>query len=311
MLERELSDVAAESDGVVGACARLPDGAVACVNGDLRFSLQSVMKVVVAAAVMDAVDRRGWRLDETVTLGRDDLSLQVQPLARLVQEHGSFTTTLGDLVERAVIQSDSAATDYLYARLGGAPVINAFLQRAGVGDGVRIDRDERHLQTETAGLEWEAAFVDADRLEAARRAVPRDVQRAAFEAYLADPRDTATPRGITLFLSKIADGSLLSAPSTARLLDVMGRTRTFPTRLRAGAPAGWQVAHKTGTSPSFEGLNATTNDVGLLTSPRGEVTAIAVFVARSRQPPERRDAVIASAARAVADHLGSTDGTGQ
>jgi beta-lactamase class A len=300
-LEARLAAIAARSDGRVGVCAADPNGAVACVNGDQRFSMQSVMKLIVGAAVMDAVDRRGWRLDDEVVIRRADLSLHVQPLADIVREKGEFRTTVGDLVERAVTRSDSAATDVLFARLGGAPAIAEFLRRNGAAEGIRVDRDERHLQTEASGVSWRPEFVDPEELEHARAALSESEKAAAFAAYLADARDTATPRGMASFLQRLARGSVLSPASTEHFLGVMERTRTFPDRLRAGAPAGWRVAHKTGTSADWKGQNGVTNDVGLLVAPDGGMIAVAAFVAESRRPDDARAAVIADSARAVVE----------
>lgn len=301
-LEARLQAVAAQSDGRLGVCAMDVAGATACVHGDRRFSLQSVMKLVVGAAAMEAVDRQGWRLDDPVVLRREDLSLNVQPLAAIVRERGEFRTTIGDLIERAVTESDSAATDFLFARLGGAEALHGFLRRAGAADGIRVDRDERHLQTETGGIAWRAEFVDPKVLAQARAAVSDRQREAAFEAYLADERDTATPRAMATFLSRLAQGKVLSPSSTAHFLGVMGRTRTAPSRLRAGAPEGWRVAHKTGTSGDWKGRNGVTNDVGVLFAPDGGVVTIATFLAGSRQPEAARDALLAASARAVAEH---------
>ncbi len=97
----------------------------------------------------------------------------------------------------------------------------------------------------------------------------------------------------------LASGRLLSPASTDHLLNVMSQTVTFPDRLRAGAPAGWRVAHKTGTSQTWSGVTAATNDVGILTAPDGGIIAIAVFVADSAASSKERAAVIAAAAREV------------
>lgn len=280
-LEADLRSLASRSDGRLGACA-LEGARIACINGDQRFSLQSVMKLVVGAAAMHAVDRRGWRLDEEVVLRRADLSLAVQPLASIVREQGEFRTTLGDLIERAVVESDSAATDYLFDRLGGAPAIAEFLRHAGVEGGLRVDRDERRLQTEITGVVWRPEFVDPAKLREARERLTPEQNRAAFEAYLADARDTATPVAMVEFLDRLARGQILSKASTEHFLGMMRRTRTFPTRLRAGAPAGWTVAHKTGTSFDFEGLNGVTNDVGVFTTADGRTIAVARCFWRNR-----------------------------
>ncbi|WP_296722740.1 class A beta-lactamase [Erythrobacter sp.] len=300
-LRHRLELLAQKVDGKLGVCALESGHRLACVNGDIRFSLQSVMKLVVGAAVMEAVDQRGWRLTDKVVLREEDLSLHVQPLARIVRKDGEFRTTIGDLVERAVTQSDSAATDYLFARLGGSEAIRDFLVRSGVAEGLRIDRDERHLQTEISGVTWQPEFVDPLELQAARARLSHDEQRSAFAAYLRDERDTATPLAMATFLDRLARGEILSPSSTEHFLEVLKRTKTFPTRLRAGAPDGWAVAHKTGTSHDSLGVNAVTNDVGILTRPNGTTIAIAAFLGHSRATAADRDAAIAAAAREVGE----------
>ena len=295
-LERDLTRLSSGFDGLVGACAADSAGA-ACVNGDRRFPLQSVMKLLVALAVMDRVDRRGWRLDDQVLVRRQDLSLFVQPLADLVSEQG-YKTTVGDLVRRAIVDSDSAAADILIDRLGGPLQVQAFLRRTGVG-GVRLDRDERHLQTEILGLAWRPEYVDPAALDKAIAAVPADQRTAAYHRYQADPRDTATPRGMAGLLQRLATGGLLSPASTRYVLEVMAQTVTFPDRLKAGVPVGWALGHKTGTSGSWQGITAATNDVGVLRAPDGGWVSVAVFIRDSRSPSAVRAAMIASIAAAA------------
>jgi beta-lactamase class A len=79
-LQAEFQALVQGFDGRVGICAQDETGSV-CVNGDQRFSLQSVMKLLVGLAVMDAVDNRGWHLDDKIVVRKEDLSLYVQPIA--------------------------------------------------------------------------------------------------------------------------------------------------------------------------------------------------------------------------------------
>ncbi len=189
-LEAKLKELAAAHPGRVGICAQSAGSKPICVNGEQRFSLQSVMKLVVGAAVMRAVDEGRMRLEDRVTLRREDLSVNIQPLADIVLKDGVFETTIEDLVRRTVVESDSAATDFLISRLGGVGAVQALLEAADLRD-IRIDRTERELQTEVTGLRWEPSFVDPERLKAARAKVSEKRQAGAFKAYLSDPRDTA------------------------------------------------------------------------------------------------------------------------
>ena len=295
-LQEEFGRLARGLDGRVGICAA-DSSDLSCVNGDQRFPLQSVMKLLVGLAVMDAVDHGRLRLEDVVVIRKQDLSLAVQPLARLVTEQG-FRTTIDDLVRRAIVDSDSAATDVLIKRIGGPGAVQRALDRLGV-TGVRIDRDERHLQTEIGGLVWRPQYVDSAVLDRAYAAVPEARRDAAFRAYQTDPRDTATPTGMVLLLRSLALGRLVSAPLTNRLLEIMVQTATFPDRLKAGVRAGWVLAHKTGTSGTWRGVTAATNDVGILRSPGGNFVSVAVFVADSRAPDADRARLMAQVARAT------------
>jgi beta-lactamase class A len=295
-LQTELDRLANRIHGRVGACVA-DESTIVCVNGDQRSSLQSVMKLVAAIAVLERVDAGQWRLDEAVTVRGQDLSVGVQPIAKLVGTNG-FRTSVADLMRRAIVDSDSAATDVLVARLGGPKTVQAVLDRHHIV-GVRVDRDERHLQTETSGLSWRPEFVDPAVLDRAMEAVPKARRDAAFRKYQADVRDTATPRGMVSLLQALAEGRLLSAESTAHLLRVMTETVTFPDRLKAGLSPGWTLGHKTGSSGDRFGITVATNDVGVLTAPDGSLISIAVFVSDSKAPAAERAAVIAGVARAA------------
>jgi beta-lactamase class A len=181
----------------------------------------------------------------------------------------------------------------------GAASIRSFLARRGIA-GIRVDRDERHLQSDILGLEWRPEYVDAPVLRHAIAAVPEMRRDAAYAVYLADERDSATPVGMVSFLHALASGALLSPQSSKFLLDVMRRTLTFPDRLGARIPPAWQLGHKTGTSSTWKGVTAATNDVGILTAPDGGAVAVAALVADSRRSEAERAALIAAAGRTVA-----------
>ncbi len=293
--EQAFARIAKGFDGRVGVCA-IDNSAESCVNRDRRFSLQSVVKLLVGMAAADTL-----QLAEPVTIRKEDLSLFVQPIANIVNEHGPFKTTIGDLVRRAIVDSDSAATDNLLKRLGGPAAVQAFLNRKAIA-GMRIDRDEKTLQTEIVGLAWQPEFADAVLLDSAIKHLPREVRDAAARRYRNDVRDTATPKGMAEMLDALNKGKLLSPSATRYILDVMAQTVTFPDRLKAGLLPGWKIAHKTGTSGSWNGVTVATNDVGILTAPDGSSIAIAVFIGDSRAPDAARAALTAKFATAAISH---------
>ncbi len=298
-LEKELTAITHGFNGRVGGCVQVGKD-MACVRADERFPLQSVMKLPVGLAALDAVDNHRLRLEDTVDIHKQDLSVYVQPLADLVGPSG-YRATIGDLIRRAIVDSDNAAADNLLGRLGGPTAVQSVLQRKGIS-GIRLDRDERHLQTEFLGLTWRPEYVDAAVLKRATAAVPESRRKRAVAEYQADPRDTSTPRGMTAFLVDLAQGRLLSASSTAYILRAMHDCATGQDRLKAGVAPGWQLAHKTGTSGSWSGLVPATNDVGILTAPDGTQVSIAVFVADSRASSDARAAIIAKVSAVAIAH---------
>ena len=93
-----------------------------------------------------------------------------------------------------------------------------------------------------------------------------EADAAAMAAYLAEPLDGVAPAAITAALAALSRGELLSPASTQRLVGLMAQARTGPRRLKGGLPAGWSIAHKTGTGQDFQGASVGINDVGLLTA---------------------------------------------
>ncbi|MBA3812302.1 MAG: serine hydrolase, partial [Caulobacteraceae bacterium] len=138
---------------------------------------------------------------------------------------------------------------------------------------------------------------------AARDAVPALVREAAMGAYLADPRDTATVPATLDFLSKLAQGALISPASTRLLIRLMTATETGANRLGAGLPRGAALAHKTGSARTDLGLTPATNDVGIATLGDGRRVAIAAYLAGSTATEPERDRLIADTARLMASAL--------
>ena len=299
ILKTKVGALTQRFNGKVGFCAR--DGAqLICSKGERAFPMQSVMKLLVAVAVMDRVDQGQLGLNDNVVVRSADGSVCVQPILDRVPPSGAYRTSIDALLTSMVVDSDCAAADLLLARLGGPEAVRALLARKDL-TGLRLDRDERHLQTEIDGLEWRSAFVEPAVLKRAEAAVPGARRQAAFDAYLKDPRDTASPAAMTLLLQRLSDGRLLSAASTDHLLSVMTQTRTGSARLKAGLRGGWRLAHKTGTGGAYGGVFSAVNDVGVLTAPDGGKVMVAAFVSKTRVSVAGQERLIAALARAVVD----------
>jgi beta-lactamase class A len=261
-LEASIRDVASGIDGVVGvAVLHLREDVMARVNEDHSFALASVYKLPIAyAAVRDGALGPA----DSVRVTDADRAPGATPLA------AGAVVPAARLVERSLAHSDNTASDVLLRLAGGPDAVNRQVRETGVPD-VRVHRTMAEVFAD-----WRAGTADA---------------------FVADPRDTGTPEGIVALLAAIHRGDGLRADGRRLLLDALQAADTGPNRIRAGVPAGTNVAHKTGT------LGPLTHDAGIVTLPggRGDV-ALAVLI-RSDAPLAAREAVIAAVARAVWDRF--------
>jgi beta-lactamase class A len=209
-----------------------------------------------------------------------------------------------DLIALAVQKSDNTAADSIMQRIGGPAAVTTWLSGKGVGE-INVSRYERQLQPELNGMApFRPAWIDQRAWLDARDAVTPQVREAATARYLADPRDTATLLSTLDFLSRLAQGQLLSARSTRLLLRLMTDSETGQRRLKAGLPEGSSLAHKTGSAATDLGLTPATNDIGIVTLPSGRRFALAAYLAGSTATEAARDGLIADAARLAVSCVG-------
>lgn len=179
------------------------------------------------------------------------------------RDHVATGMTIRDLCDAAVRYSDGTAGNLLVRDLGGPGELTAFLR--GIGDGeTRADRVEPDLTSATPG----------------------------------DPRDTTTPRAIGTDYQRIVLGDVLPDEARAFLRDLMERNTTGGRRIRAGVPAGWVVADKTGS-----GDHATANDIGVVWQPNGAPLVLSIMSSKAARDAAYDEALIAEAAGHVVDVL--------
>jgi beta-lactamase class A len=244
------------------------------LNQNKPFPMQSVCKLPISIAILRLADAGKLSVQDKIIVRKTDLVPYHSPIKEAIKGKQS-DFTIRNLITRAICDSDNTACDVLINRAGGAKEVTQILTEAGA-KGIRVDRPEGTLQPES--------------LHIAR--------------YLTDPRDTATPEGMVDLLQKLYSGNLLSKNSTAVLLEDLFNCKSGSNRIRAGLPAGWTLAHKTGTGIDVSGQNTATNDVGIMVGPRGETIYIAVFTKGSKAKIEVREALIAEiAAKAAAGDL--------
>ena len=256
------------------AMLELGSGRIAAVNADLRLPMCSSFKWLLAACILSRVDRNQEQLDRMLRFGVPDL-LDYAPTTRaaLTAAGGvSVAMPIVALCEAAVTLSDNTAANLLLGTIGGPASLTAWLR--ATGDGVtRLDRTEPALNRVPVG----------------------------------DARDTTTPIAMLGNLHRILFGMVLATASRDRLLEWMLHCQTGAARLPAGLPAGWRIAHKTGTwtvGPGHDPRDrAASGDVGVLFPPRGQPILIAAYTTGSERSQADIDRWFADLAHnAVARH---------
>ena len=297
-LRDRVDELGRQFNGRVGIAVKsIDEGWNTGWKDDDLYPQQSVSKLWVSIAVMDAVDQGRVSLDDQVTLTRDDLTLFHQPIAARILG-GGYTTTLGDLMVKAITTSDNTANDKLMRAIGGPEAVRAVIKSKRLG-AIRFYNGERALQSRIAGLIWSPSYSIGNAFYQARNALPLRVRKAAFDRYVNDPFDGASPAAIVNALARLKQGELLSPASTQRLLYIMSHTKTGANRLKGGLASGWVLNHKTGTGQVLGSQQAGYNDIGILTAPDGRSYSVAVMIKLTSVPLTVRMTLMNNVVRAV------------
>ena len=170
-LRDRITALGSEFNGRVGIAVRsVNDGWHTGWKADELYPQQSVSKLWVSIAALDAVDRGRVRLDDQVTLTRSDLTLFHQPIAAKILG-GGYTTSLSDLMYKAITTSDNTCNDKLMRSIGGPAAVRAMIADKGLG-AIRFYDGERALQSKIAGLIWSQSYSVGNAFSAARNALP-------------------------------------------------------------------------------------------------------------------------------------------
>ncbi|WP_410673511.1 class A beta-lactamase [Amycolatopsis sp. cmx-4-68] len=180
----------------------------------------------------------------------------VQANSPVGEQHVGTGLSLRDAIDAAVRYSDNTAANLLFRELGGPAGLAAALR--GIGDTTtHVDRIEPGLNDLAPG----------------------------------DVRDTSTPRAMAADLRAFTLGAALPPEKRTLLTDVLRANRTGAALIRAGAPAGWAVADKTGT-----GEYATRNDIAVVWPPGRAPIVLVVMSDRKTEDAAHDDRLIAQAA---------------
>ncbi|WP_420632676.1 serine hydrolase [Candidatus Palauibacter sp.] len=273
-------------------------GARIAFNGDRRFPMASVSKVPMALEFLRRIDLGEIDPADTIMVTTQEFRAGHSPLAEWSGAR-SVRRTVDSLFVLMLSASDNTATDVILNMSGGPEAATRRVRELGV-TGVEVDRSEARTFANLVGLPDTIPESELYRYQyfRMRDAVPETHRQAARERYGTDPRDTATPDGMTDLLLAIHEGRGLSLESRAWILDVLSRTGSGRSRMRGRLPRSTFVAHKTGT------MAGAINDVGIVALPEGAGHLIvSVFVNTLRRTTSRRERTISEMTRLLYDYF--------
>jgi len=304
-LDKAIKGIEQASKGRLGvALLDLRDRKLWSYRGSETFPMQSVFKLPLAVAVLQQVEAGKFRLDQPITVTRRDFSLFHSPLVKNFKgERNDYP--LSELIRLAAGESDNTAADLLMREIGGPQVVTKMLRDGGV-TGMSVDRYERLFQPEIYGLKgfgWDQV-VDEKAFRAELKAMRPRLRIAALSNALKDKRDASTPEASVQFLEALAKGNWFRNPAhNTFLMKVITETKVGADRIKAGLPAGSQLAHRTGAGLTTDGINHATNDIGIATLPDGRRFVIVTYLAGSRADAKEREGALADVARLTVSAL--------
>jgi beta-lactamase class A len=173
-----------------------------------------------------------------------------QPIASLVKGDQGYTSTVGEIMRRAMQMSDNTCNDKLLRLVGGPEAVRSFIARNALGP-IRFGPGEKLLQATTAGLNGSPNIRWATASPSPARNSPRATRLAAFDAYVADPLDGAAPLAIAGALARLKRGELLSPNSTAWLISTMESSQTGKRACAARCPRAGSSATRPAPARTF------------------------------------------------------------
>ena len=199
------------------------------------------------------------QLKQVVRYSSDDI-LSYAPVTK---EHVEQGMTLEEICIAALRFSDNTAANLLFNHIGGPTGFKSALNKLGdnITEPVRL---EPHLN----------------------------------EVIPGDNSDTSTPRQLAIDFQAYTTGNALTEDKRKMLIEWMTGNATGKQMIRAGAPADWLVADKSGS-----GSYGTRNDIAIVMPPNRKPIIIAIMSTHAEKEAKYNDQLIAQAAKIVFDSL--------
>jgi len=259
-LQKKIEMLENKSGGKLGlTVVDTSDGTTYSWRGDEKFPLCSTSKVMVVAAILKKSESNTNLLAKKITINKSDM-VNYNPIT---SKYIDSSMTITELSKAALQYSDNAAMNKLLSYLGGPRYATQFARTIG-DKAYRLDRNEPGLNT----------------------AIP------------SDGRDTTTPSAMAETLNKLILGNALKKEQKAKLTEWMKGNTTGLNSIKAGLPAEWTVADKTGS-----GDYGTTNDVAVIWPKNHAPVILTTYFTQPEKDASARKDVLASAAKLIAEAI--------
>lgn len=240
------------------------------INGNQKMPLMSVFKFHIALAVLDQVDKGKLKLNQKFFIKKEELLPNTWSPIRDEFPEGNMDLTLDQLLRYTVSHSDNNGCDILLRLIGGTAPVQRFINKQGIKD-FTIKLNEEQMNT--------------------------------FDKFYIN---TTTPLATTDLLEKFYNGKVLKKETTKYLYQIMVETSRGLTWMKAGLPAGTELAHRTGISNrNDEDLRAAMNDVGIAKLPNGKHFILSIYLKDIKEEMGDTEKIIADISRVVWEYYTS------
>ncbi|MCI4010451.1 class A beta-lactamase [Brevibacterium sp. ZH18] len=251
----ELTAIEDQYDARVGVHAMdTSDGSTIEHRSEERFGFASTIKSLAVAELLARTTPED--LDEQVTWTKEDV--EKAGYAPVTKKHLGDGLPLEKVAEAAIRVSDNAAANIVFDHIDGPKGLDLALEDLGDSTTEVVDR-EPDLNTIDPGK--------ADNI--------------------------TTPAAFSNDLAALLDPDHLSDEDRTVLIDWMSDNETGDPLIRAGAPAGWKVADKSGHADALR------NDVAIVFPPKRDPIVIAIMTENNNLNTKSDAALIEDTARAV------------
>jgi beta-lactamase class A len=247
------------------------------LNGDVFCPMHSVVKIFIGAFAARELAQGRWREDQLVTLDHATAANGHGRIDVKAARAGKIDVSVSDMLEAMLVDSDNISADGLMRLAGGPAAIHTALR---LPQAINMSQSLRD-QFKPFGIAK---------------------TMTTYDAFMADPRDQATPRAFMMALARLADGTLGDPIGDQRVLRLMRAAWRGKARIPLGLGRDWLTFGRTGTGQIVGGLTTGVHNVVIARHKvTGRIIMIVAFLKDARGGLGRQEAALARVGRIVRD----------